>query len=195
MPQIRMTRPTHATVVAYLALFVAMSGTAVAATGGTFLLGRSNRATATTALTNSAGVPLRLNAKTGYAPLSVNSGIRVPYLNADRLDGLDSGQLQRRVTGTCVGAIGSIGSTGAVGCRVMNTTVVTSGVGNLGGSVQCPVGSKVVGGGYDFPTLSGYQVLRSYPDDFGQYWTVYAENPVSPYQVNGTVYAVCQTFQ
>ena len=41
-----MKRPQHSTVVAYLALFVALGGTASAATGGTFLLGRSNYASA-----------------------------------------------------------------------------------------------------------------------------------------------------
>ncbi len=38
MHRIHLPRPAHATVVAYVALFVAMSGTAVAATGGSFVL-------------------------------------------------------------------------------------------------------------------------------------------------------------
>ncbi len=39
----RIPRPSHATVVAYIALFLALSGTAYAATGGTFILGRATR--------------------------------------------------------------------------------------------------------------------------------------------------------
>ena len=35
-------RPSHGVVVAYLALFVAMTGTATAATGGSFILGKGN---------------------------------------------------------------------------------------------------------------------------------------------------------
>ena len=83
----RVKRPAHATVIAYLALFFALGGTAYAATGGTFLLGRSNAATSPTTLTNSAGTPLALNAKAGYAPLGVNSTTKVGRLNSDLLDG------------------------------------------------------------------------------------------------------------
>ncbi len=52
-------RPSHGTVVAYVALFVALGGTAVAANGGNFILGQSNSAGNPTQLTspttNSAG--------------------------------------------------------------------------------------------------------------------------------------------
>ena len=52
-------RPNHATVVAYVALFVALGGSAYAATGGNFILGQSNTAGAPTQLssptTNAAG--------------------------------------------------------------------------------------------------------------------------------------------
>lgn len=97
----RISRPRHATVVAYLALFFAMSGTAVAATGGTLVLGRSNSASTTTTPTNSAGTALKLNSKTGTAPLAVNSKVRIPYLNSDLLDGLNSTNFLRS-TGTAV---------------------------------------------------------------------------------------------
>ena len=68
-------------------------GTAYAANGGSFLLGRSNGATATTTLANSAGTPLSLKAKAGTAPLSVNSTKTVPNLNADLVDGLHSASM------------------------------------------------------------------------------------------------------
>jgi hypothetical protein len=92
----RVPRPSHATVVAYVALFFAMSGTAYAATGGTFLLGKSNSATTTTSLTNSAGTALKLTSKSGYPPLSVGTNkLLVPYLNSDLLDGLSSASFLR----------------------------------------------------------------------------------------------------
>ncbi len=94
-------RPSHPTVVAYVALFFAMGGTAVAATGSTFITGRGNSATTTTTLTNSGGIPLSLAARAGSAPLVVNSTVKVGRLNADLVDGLDSTNLQRRVSGSC----------------------------------------------------------------------------------------------
>jgi len=90
-----MRRPSHATVVAYVALFFAMTGTAAAATGGTFVLGRSNAETSTATVSNSRGTPLSLKASSGHAPLSVNSSVRVPRLNADLLDGLHSSAFLR----------------------------------------------------------------------------------------------------
>lgn len=117
----RLSRPSHGTVVAYVALFFAMSGTAVAATGGSFILGKANSASTVTGLTNSAGTPLNLKAKSGYAPLVVNSTKKVTALNADLLDGLDSTRLQRRVTGTCPTgyAMTGIAASGTVTCTLL----------------------------------------------------------------------------
>jgi len=90
--------------VALLALFVALAGTAWAATGGNFVLGQSNTADQATSLTstasgaalaltdNGSGNPLRLTAPSGVAPLRVNSSVRVANLNGDLLDGLDSAE-------------------------------------------------------------------------------------------------------
>ncbi|MCU1672338.1 MAG: hypothetical protein JWN77_451 [Frankiales bacterium] len=99
---------------------VAMTGTAYAATGGTFLLGRNNAAGAQTALVNSgAGPVLALSTRSGQVPLAVsaNSG-KATNLNADKLDGLDSSLLQRRVTGTCPAgkAVTGVSATGDVTC-------------------------------------------------------------------------------
>jgi hypothetical protein len=95
-----------------LAVVVALVGgvvsQAVAAPSGTttataILKGVSNTATAVTTLVNSGtGAALSLEAKsgnpalslpaqTGTAPLAVNSETKVDHLNADKLDGLDSG--------------------------------------------------------------------------------------------------------
>ncbi len=89
----RFPLPSHATVVAYVALFVALSGTAVAATGGTFLLGERNRARATSVLTNPVGTPLALAGPTSKAPLKVTSRTKVKNLNADTVDGLGAEDL------------------------------------------------------------------------------------------------------
>ena len=104
----RERRPSPAMVVAVLALFIALSGVGVAATGGNFILGRPNTASSQTGLTsNNAGralnltqqntgsgaTALGLNVPAGKAPLTVNSDTRVANLNADKLDGRDVTQL------------------------------------------------------------------------------------------------------
>ncbi len=90
--------PSHGTVIAYLALFMAMSGTAAAATGGSFILGRGNAAGAPTTLKNNGfGPTLSLPAaRTGQPPLAVSAGAgKVANLNVDRIDGLDSSAFLR----------------------------------------------------------------------------------------------------
>ncbi len=94
---------SHATVVAYLALFMAMSGTAVAATGGTFILGRSNSADRVSTVTNSTGPALSLRSPSGQPPLQVNRKVRITNLNADLLDGRDSTGFARIGTTTTGG--------------------------------------------------------------------------------------------
>jgi hypothetical protein len=86
---------SHATVVAYLALFMAMGGTAFAATGGTFTLGKSNSANQVSTLTSTTGTALSLRSPSGEAPLAVNRSVVVKNLNADLLDGYDSTRLAR----------------------------------------------------------------------------------------------------
>jgi hypothetical protein len=81
--------PSHATVVAYVALFVALSGTAVAATGGTAILGATNKADRITTFQRASGTPLQLRTGNGAAALKVNSTGKVVRLNADLLDGAD----------------------------------------------------------------------------------------------------------
>jgi hypothetical protein len=92
-------------VVALLALFVALSGVGIAATGGTFILGQPNTATTKTTLsapvkgkalqlTNATqqaeSTALALTVAAGHAPLTVNSAARVANLNVDTIDGVDS---------------------------------------------------------------------------------------------------------
>jgi hypothetical protein len=89
-------------VVGYIALFVALGGTTYAATGGNFILGQSNTASSTTALSagttgpafratnTSTGTAGSFNVASGHPPFTVNSGTKVTNLNADKLDGKDS---------------------------------------------------------------------------------------------------------
>jgi hypothetical protein len=80
-------RPSPATALSIAALVIALSGTAYAATGGSFILGRVNHETSTATLTDSKGTPLVLSAPGGKAPLSVSNSVQVPKLNATELDG------------------------------------------------------------------------------------------------------------
>lgn len=83
-----MRRPSPATAIATLALVISVSGTAYAATGGTFILGRSNSAGQVTGLANPNGPALSLSSKAGTPPLNVSNGVQVPNLNASRVGGL-----------------------------------------------------------------------------------------------------------
>lgn len=79
--------PAPATVIAIVALVIAASGTAYAATGGTFILGKPNYATSASSLSNSAGTALSLSSKAATPPLWVNRAVQVPNLNASLVDG------------------------------------------------------------------------------------------------------------
>jgi hypothetical protein len=93
------TRLSPATVIAVLSLVVAMSGTAVAATGGTLLLGRGNSAGATTSVANDgAGPALSLRTAKSTTPnLAVSNSARIPRLNADLLDGMHATAFPQRI--------------------------------------------------------------------------------------------------
>jgi hypothetical protein len=96
---IKLSRPRHATIVAYLALFFAMSGGAYAATGGTLILGHTNTADKPTTLKNAgSGSALRLATHSASTPpLAVSNGTKIVNLNADMLDGLHASSLQRKL--------------------------------------------------------------------------------------------------
>jgi hypothetical protein len=88
-------RVTYANVVSTLALLVALSGGAYAATGGSLILGRSNSASSLTEVSNPRGTAFSFRSKSGRAPFTVNANsVKVSSLNADKVDGLDSTQLQ-----------------------------------------------------------------------------------------------------
>ena len=125
-------------------------GTAYAANGGSFLLGRSNTATAVTTLTSSTGTPLALRAKVGYPPLSVSSSKTVPSLSADLLDGLTSTSFLRS-TGKAADAEKVDGINGASIALTTGRTGVVYGsntdVDHLAITARCPAGTIATGGG------------------------------------------------
>ncbi len=82
-----MHRPAPATAISLAALVFAMSGTAYAATGGDFIVGKANTATSVTSLTNKKGTALSLSASPAAPPLKVSNSVQVPSLNASELDG------------------------------------------------------------------------------------------------------------
>ncbi len=79
-------------------LVLAANTVAMATTGHSFLLGKSNSANKATSLSRTtSGTVLNLHSKaSSNAPLSVNGRGKVANFNADLLDGLDSSALQNR---------------------------------------------------------------------------------------------------
>jgi hypothetical protein len=90
-------RNLAATTAILAAGFIGINGVAYAATGHSFLLGKSNSANHTTTLKNTgSGAALTLKSKTTSAPLAVNSSKVVTHLNADMVDGVSASALQTR---------------------------------------------------------------------------------------------------
>jgi hypothetical protein len=133
MSRLHLARPSRPTLLAGVALAVALGGQNAYAAATNFLLNTSNTSTAQTTLNGSAvagralqitntntaagATALGLNVASGHPPFAVNSATKVTNLNADKLDGLDSTQLQRRVTGTCPGAaMSAVTVTGSATC-------------------------------------------------------------------------------
>jgi hypothetical protein len=142
-------------------MLVLGSGSAVAATGGKFLLGRSNTASTTTTLTNAKGTALSLRARAGRAPLAVNTTTKVTHLNADSVDGVSSEKFARATNSTGIRSAYSDAFESEEG----------SGPDLLIAFAECPAGSTVTGGGYSDGSASGV-VVDSSPGDDGTYWQV-----------------------
>jgi hypothetical protein len=201
MHRIRIPRPAHATVVAYVALFVAMSGTAVAATGGSFVLGRANTASKTSTLTSRAGAPLSLVAPPGRSPLRVSSARQVSLLNADLLDGLHGRAFARRLchNGPADYVLAQTDCT-----RVLTVVVPLTNDGYRvlgkdpapGAIAGCPFGFAV-GGGYRLgESATPDTVLASHGENGGRYQSTAWAVRVQPAAVTGVVpggqaYVIC----
>lgn len=124
------------------------SGTAYAATGGTFILGKANTAGTTTVLSNAKGTALTLNSKSGTPSLKVNRTTKVPNLNADLLDGVNSSNLA-----LTSGRTGYVTGPGA--------WVDADGDGSsdfIMAIADCPAGSILTGGGSSDFTSTGVVV-------------------------------------
>jgi hypothetical protein len=104
-----------------LVLTVGVASAAFGADGGNFILGQSNSATAITKLAGSAGVAgpslqidnnstspaataLDLQVEPGKAPMTVNSGVKVTNLNADKLDDREASSFANGVNGKATDA-------------------------------------------------------------------------------------------
>ena len=153
-------RSSSAFIAGAIVALVLGTGTAYAANGGIFRLGRSNSATAITTLTNTQGTALKLSSKAGQPSLRVNRNTKVPSLNSDLLDGVDSGSFAR------VTKVGSNTGTGFVDdggtSDPADDAVIAVAV--------CPAGSQVVGGGGSDLTDDG--VLFYSAPDTGNAWLV-----------------------
>jgi hypothetical protein len=87
-PLRHLQRKSVPTVISLVALFFAMSGTAVAATGGNFILGKANTANSVSSLTNTNGTALSLSSNASTPALKVSNSVQVPNLNASELGGI-----------------------------------------------------------------------------------------------------------
>jgi hypothetical protein len=96
---------------------VLAGGIADAATGGTFLLGRSNGANQLTKLTNTRGTALSLVSPRKSPPLAVSNSRKVTRLNADLLDGLSSTAFQRHFRATIVVSPGATARSGGTALK------------------------------------------------------------------------------
>ena len=121
------------------------TGTAYAATGGNFKLGKGNKAAQTTTLTNAYGTALTLNSKVGQPPLRVNRNTKVPLLNSDLLDGRDSTVFAFAST-----RIGTVTRTGRLYAPAGDGEPA-----QIIAIATCPRGSQLTGGGGMDATADG----------------------------------------
>lgn len=140
---------------------LAGTGTAAAATGGPFVLGRDNTASTPTILRNSStGANLTLPAaRAGQPPLAVSSSSgRVNFFNSDKLDGLDSSSFAL--------AGGRVGSVEAFGKPVEVVTPDGTPETVYVAYAACPAGTKLTGGGHETWTQTGEWMSRAASKDW-----------------------------
>jgi hypothetical protein len=138
------------------------SGTAYAATGGKFILGKSNTAGKTTTLTNKNGTALSLKSKAGSAPLKVNGSAKVANLNADQLDGLDSSKFALAAGGVKAYDVPATGL--SLDGDGLDEWFVAVG--------QCPAGTVRTGGGATDLTSTGFTVTNAPDTSTPNSWAV-----------------------
>jgi hypothetical protein len=182
-----------------LALLFGMASAAFGANGQNFILGSlNNTATALTKLTGNVNgsamqvvnsnpdandSALSLNVQSGEAPMKVNSSARVTNLNADKLDGNDSGAFFRGAT-YMVTSEPTDNSTGSL------TNI----------AVRCDIGDVALGGGYAYLEPNEGTVRADGPIDvstvFGvhQAWNVQWVNAAPSMDSNVVVMVRCADF-
>jgi hypothetical protein len=126
-------RPSHATVVAYLALFIALGGTTYAATGGNFILGQPN----------TAGAPTQLSSAT------TNSAGALKVTNTNTT-----------TAGRGISALGGAGGFGlwASGGNATKNTAAVHGQSTAGNAVEGISGKNIASGVYGQNDSTGYGV-------------------------------------
>ena len=160
------------------------SGTAVAATVGKFILGKGNAETSTATLTNTRGTALSLKSKAGTPALQVGNSVKVPSLNSDSLDGLDSSSFAR--------VTGQAGSIDAQGVPV-DFDNPADGDDAVMATATCPAGTQLTGGGAYDGTDTG-QIWATAPDpDLPESWTVVIgiDGPNEHHATESSATAVC----
>lgn len=156
------------------------SGTAYAATGGNFILGKSNSAGATTTLSNGNGTALALKSRSGTPAFKVGNSVKVPNLNADRLDGKDSSSFAS-VAGRTGYVYGSGQWQDADGDGISDYVLAIA---------ECPSGTQLTGGGLADYTVSGV-LVSSQPFGAGGWGVVVMADPGQDSAADVESYAVC----
>ena len=199
LSRLRKIRPAGF-VAGFVAALVVGGGTAYAANGGSVIIGKTNYGTATTGISNSYGSAASFSSKSGYAPFRVNRSTKVPYLNSDLIDGLDSASFLRstgkaadanKLDGLDSTAFGlASGQTGYIAAVGAFTDVDGDGVVDvLMAEASCPSGTKVTGGGVD--NWTGNPTMVNSPAG-GQSWDgVAVANQTDNVADDLVVYVVC----
>jgi hypothetical protein len=179
------SRPRKLRPFAFLAGFAAAivltggGAAAYAANGGSLLIGRSNVGSATTTLTNSGGTALKLNAKSGTAPLAVNRTNKVTNLNADFLDGRSDASYA--LTAGQTGVIYVEAEWIDIDDDLINDALLAI--------AACPPGTKLTGGGVD--NFTGGSTVLNGPDADGAWYGAAEADPAVNFPEDVAAYAVC----
>jgi hypothetical protein len=144
---------------------------AYAANGKPVLLGHGTKASKSTTIKSSKGVPLKLKSKPGTPALSVSNSQKVAGLNADLVDGLDSAALENQsfvytLTGTSATNKVSFPLTGLPAGKYLVDYVASAEIGGAPTYFTCYVSTAFGGTAYvsesspagaiGFASASGY---------------------------------------
>ena len=178
--RLRRTRPLP--FIAGFAAAIVLTGggaAAYAANGKSLLIGRSNFGSATTTLSNSGGTALKLNAKSGTAPLAVNRTTKVTNLNADLLDGRSDASYA--LAGGQTGVIYAEAEWIDTDEDLVNDALLAIAV--------CPDGTRLTGGGVD--NFTGGATVFNGPDADGAWYGAAEADPAVNLPEDVAAYAVC----